>query len=241
MSGIRTASRREALDRLRRRTVHEIAQARIRGIPAELAKLYTLQTRLVIEIALEDARAAALAPRPAPTSVAPGSRRSSPPDRVGDHLARLGVTAHQVKEWAVTQGLVDKVRRGRIRGELVDAYDEAMNGQAFARRAALAEAGTGWECRECTAPTIKSPVWIANPGKRAEWKALGLARMGGRGLCSACYMRMKQHGTLDNHPVRTATGKHLCSRCGIPDVATGLCVDCSDFVGDEDDSRKASA
>ena len=37
-------------------------------------------------------------------------------------LAQLGVTSNDVKRWAVTQGLLDTVKRGRIRVELVELY-----------------------------------------------------------------------------------------------------------------------
>lgn len=41
------------------------------------------------------------------------------------HLEQLGVTSHDVKVWAVGVGLLDAVRRGRIKGALVDAYEQA--------------------------------------------------------------------------------------------------------------------
>lgn len=40
-------------------------------------------------------------------------------------LDELGVTAKQVKVWAVSVGLVDAVHRGRVAQTLVDAYAEA--------------------------------------------------------------------------------------------------------------------
>lgn len=43
-------------------------------------------------------------------------------DSVSQRLARLGVTAHDVKTWALEQGLITEIRRGRVSGDLVDAY-----------------------------------------------------------------------------------------------------------------------
>ena len=36
-----------------------------------------------------------------------------------------GVTSLQVKQWALTQGLITAIQRGRVAGDLVDAYTEA--------------------------------------------------------------------------------------------------------------------
>lgn len=40
-------------------------------------------------------------------------------------LEQLGVTAHDIKVWAVENGLADEVKRGRVRLEHVDAYHHA--------------------------------------------------------------------------------------------------------------------
>lgn len=40
-------------------------------------------------------------------------------------LATLGVTSRTVKEWAVQQGLLTAVRRGRVSLTIVRAYQEA--------------------------------------------------------------------------------------------------------------------
>ncbi|MBB3041191.1 hypothetical protein [Nocardioides soli] len=42
-----------------------------------------------------------------------------------DRLTALGVTAAQVKAWALAQGLIDQIRTGRVPGRLIDAYEQA--------------------------------------------------------------------------------------------------------------------
>lgn len=55
----------------------------------------------------------------------PKTRRKKAEDRVAAHLARLGVTAYTVKEWAFDAGLIPAITRGRISAYLVDEYEKA--------------------------------------------------------------------------------------------------------------------
>lgn len=55
----------------------------------------------------------------------PRTRRRKAEDRVTKHLEILGVTAHDVKEWALDAGLIQVISRGRVKQALVDAYEEA--------------------------------------------------------------------------------------------------------------------
>lgn len=91
-----------------------------------LRKLRTLVDKEIREIEAEEAhRAKKAAQRDAGK---PRGRRQKAEDRVTKQLERLGVTAHDVKVWAHQTGLVDQVRRGRIKAELVDAYEAAHRG-----------------------------------------------------------------------------------------------------------------
>lgn len=103
MSAIRTGSRLEELKRLHARIAHEIA----------------------VEEARERDRTAGMLP--------PIARRAftkKKPIPAQEHLERLGVTARTVKEWAVSQGLLDAVKRGRVSAELVAAYAQATRTQS---------------------------------------------------------------------------------------------------------------
>ncbi len=90
-----------------------------------LRQLKELRSRIDREIRDIEAEEAYRARKAAQTKGQPRSRRHKAEDRVTKHLERLGVTAHDVKAWAVTAGLTDTVRRGRIKAELVDAYETA--------------------------------------------------------------------------------------------------------------------
>lgn len=123
MSGVQAGTRLERLTALWRRTRHEIQIAQHAGRHDEVTKLRALETRLVVEIRTEGGV----------TPSAPGVRRRRGPrrkaeDRVSKHLAQLGVTSHEVKVWAVGQGILPAVKRGRIKGELVAAYQAAHEG-----------------------------------------------------------------------------------------------------------------
>jgi hypothetical protein len=60
-------------------------------------------------------------------------------NRVDMRLASLGVTALQVKEWAVEAGLLDQVRRGRVALSLVEAYADADGDPVQVGRQRLAD------------------------------------------------------------------------------------------------------
>lgn len=111
MSPVRTGPRLEHLLALQRRLEHEIA--------AERRKL-----------ALEDRDApgrtlpgATPEPVEQPSSRARTARATAA--ETAARLDRLGVNARQVKEWAITAGLLDEVKRGRVPGDLVAAYADA--------------------------------------------------------------------------------------------------------------------
>lgn len=110
MSGVSTLPRLEQLRRLLTRTRQEAAYAERRGLP--IADLRVLERR--VESAIEREVACT---KPAPTA---------DPEPVVTRevalLAELGVSAHDVKAWAVERGLLDTVRRGRVALQLVEAY-----------------------------------------------------------------------------------------------------------------------
>lgn len=99
MSGIRTGTRLEQLRLLHARVGQEIA---------------TLE------------RQEALEARPAPP---PRRRRvraaANQPDRATAALLRLGVTAYEVKEWALDVGLITAIRRGKVSFVIIDQYETA--------------------------------------------------------------------------------------------------------------------
>lgn len=107
MAGVETRTRLEQLQALHRRTRHDRQSALLHGDTHLHHKLCLLEQRLEQEIA-------ALLPRRT--------------DRARDLLAQLGVTSTDVKRWAVTVGLLDAVKRGRISVELVETYAEMHQG-----------------------------------------------------------------------------------------------------------------
>lgn len=113
MGGIRTVSREEALAALLRRTKHEVAQAR-RSSSRELPRLQQLEDALRAELGLPAIDRTQAAPTAAPAPVTYQSR-----------LDAIGVTSLQVKTWALEQGLIPELRRGRVPPALVDAYAAA--------------------------------------------------------------------------------------------------------------------
>jgi hypothetical protein len=127
MSGVRTRSRLEELQSLRRRTEHEIINARRHDQTGDLGRLQLLAERLDAAILADGGTLPVIQP------VRPGSRTGRTPkprptrrQKAEDHVTRrleeLGVTSTAVKVWAVSVGLIDRVRRGRIRGSFVEAY-----------------------------------------------------------------------------------------------------------------------
>lgn len=94
MGGIRAGTRLEQLLALRDRLNHEIA----------IERRHTLNA----------GRAAAQPARPAPTT--------PPAPTIERQLLDRGLTARQVKEWAVENGHVDHVARGRLSQRLLALY-----------------------------------------------------------------------------------------------------------------------
>lgn len=95
-------------------------------VGSRLERLIQLRTKIDQEIAAE-ARAAALRapakPQPEPK---PGVAAPVCPPSTGDALlVELGVTGNEVKLWAVSVGLVDKVNRGPCPNSLIDEYATA--------------------------------------------------------------------------------------------------------------------
>lgn len=82
-----------------------------------LDQLKALRRRLDHEIAIEARR----------SLDAPTARRSKPRTRTyRERLEARGIEARQVKEWAVANGLLPEVKRGRVSLDLIEAYWEAQ-------------------------------------------------------------------------------------------------------------------
>jgi hypothetical protein len=119
VSGVRTGSRLEQLEALRRRTAVQHEHARRSGHPhAELGKLLA---RLDDEIRTEGGTPPP-APQPAPRRQPPVRGLKGAEEYAAALMAHYGVAAVDVKRWAVSAGLLDQVRRGRVALELVEAY-----------------------------------------------------------------------------------------------------------------------
>lgn len=130
MSGVQAGTRLERLQVLWRRTKHDLDIAQREGQHQRLAQLQQLEARLDEEIVLAggtslrpESRRFQTFQRKRPARGQPRGPRRKAEDRVSKHLERLGVTSHDVKVWAVAQGLLPAVKRGRIKGELVTAYE----------------------------------------------------------------------------------------------------------------------
>lgn len=87
-------------------------------VGSRLEQLYDLRRRLNHEIAAEERKAATDTPTPA--AQRPGLAATD--KAVHDQLDHLGVTSAQVKEWAVEQGLLPAVVRGRVARHIVNAF-----------------------------------------------------------------------------------------------------------------------
>lgn len=95
---------------------------------SRLERLYLLQRQVTQEIAVLEREAALTArtlPRPAKETTTPVPPRPRQENTVDRLLKDLGVTAHDVKTWALTTGLISEIRRGRVAGDLVTAYAAA--------------------------------------------------------------------------------------------------------------------
>lgn len=93
-------------------------------VGTRLEQLHALRDRIALEIRAEERRLALQ--RPAFEVFAKPGRKNA----VAEQLEQLGVTSRQVKEWALANGLIDEIKRGRIGAHLVDAYAEAHPGGA---------------------------------------------------------------------------------------------------------------
>jgi hypothetical protein len=95
-------------------------------VGSRLEQLRKLRDQVTVEIELEERRQRLDGRRPVPG--APASRRGG---ATTNHLLeQLGVTAKQVKEWGVEQGLIPTVVRGRVALSLVEAYASTRSEEA---------------------------------------------------------------------------------------------------------------
>lgn len=104
MSGIRTGTRLEQIEALRRRVTVQLEYARRRGQPTD--QLTALADRLDAEIQTEQASKQAQRRRP---------------ERSTEYMAQLGVTPAVVRRWALDHG-IQLGQRGRIPYTVVQAY-----------------------------------------------------------------------------------------------------------------------
>lgn len=125
MSGVQSGTRLERLHQLQRAARLQRAEARWKGHQHEHDRLDQLVSLITTEITLEEARLAAAA-KQRPT-IATAVRRTD--QTVEERLRAMGVTTYAVKVWAVQQGLLPAVVRGRVSPLLVDAYATAHHTQ----------------------------------------------------------------------------------------------------------------
>lgn len=85
-------------------------------VGTRLELLRRLRAQVDREIAAEERRVSTGTPAPRSR----GSVSVAPWEGIGDH-----VTSREIKEWAVSQGLLERPRRGRAPRHLVDAYRKA--------------------------------------------------------------------------------------------------------------------
>lgn len=106
--GIRTGTRAEQLTDLRRQTRVQIEYARYEG--RDTTRLERLAARIDEELGIEAAK---------PQLVV----HEKPPGNAVDQLLHdLGATTKDVRTWAIANGLLDGVHRGRIALTIVQAY-----------------------------------------------------------------------------------------------------------------------
>lgn len=144
MSGIKHGDRLDQLYDLRRRTNHELQYARRHDDHQLTGQLTTLLAKIDQAITDEGGTPPGGPADPGKRGSAQRPRRGraqKASDRVTRRLEQLGVTSHDVKVWAVSAGLLDRVRRGRIRGELVEAYATAISQSSQDVRPAAATDG----------------------------------------------------------------------------------------------------
>lgn len=90
---------------------------------SRLEQLRRLRAQVDAEIHAEERRIELA--RPLPVTLKGPTGRKNIVDRT---LAELGVTANDVKRWAVSAGLLDAVKRGRVSQRLVEQYADAHPG-----------------------------------------------------------------------------------------------------------------
>lgn len=89
-------------------------------VGSRLEQLEELDRRLHVEIELERRTHP-----PKPREKTTRRRTPTPRNKVDQHLVALGVTTRQVKQWALETGRLDRIHRGRVSAELVEAYAQA--------------------------------------------------------------------------------------------------------------------
>lgn len=113
MSGVRVGTRLEQLEALRRQVDQEIAVER-RRLATEAQHRPPTRT----------------APRRSKSNLTGGVGKGSSSVLIRVRLEQLGVTSKQVKQWAVDRGLLDRIHRGTVRVELIDAYERTHTDRA---------------------------------------------------------------------------------------------------------------
>lgn len=116
MSGIRTGTRREELERLRQRVDHRRQAALRRHDHSGAARLFDLLGRIDTAIAAEPS---ALPPKPAP---APCLMEYD--TRMRERIAALGVTTAQIRKWALAND-IEVGARGRISFDVIEMWADA--------------------------------------------------------------------------------------------------------------------
>lgn len=115
MSGIRTGTRREELERLRQRVEHRRQAALRRHNHGDAARLFDLLGRIDTAIAAE--------PGGPPPAATPACLLESD-TRMRERIARLGVTPKQIRKWALANG-VEVGTRGRVSFEVIELWADA--------------------------------------------------------------------------------------------------------------------
>lgn len=72
------------------------------------------------------------------------------------------------------------------------------------------------------------PMWRS--GTPRDQRPAGAVLHTGRGLCTTCYGKASQNGTLPAKASSPAAPERDCDRCGITTTEPDLCVDCRDVL-----------
>lgn len=114
-------------------------------VGSRLEQLRKLRAQVDLQIEIEERRERLEGARPAlavqqPVSVRPrkgsltgGVGKGSSSILIRDRLVQMGVTAKDVKLWAVEKGLLAEFKRGTVAVAVVDAYAEAHPWRAAGR------------------------------------------------------------------------------------------------------------